>query len=511
MKEDRWSYLDRARKSAKYTIPYLYPPEGTNGSTHLPDPHQSIGARGVNNLAGKILMTMAPPSRLFYRLLPTREAAESLDRAEEQQPGARSEVEEALSRVEQEMLRELGRMSARPHLYEAIRHLLVGGNALLMLKPDVKVFNLESYVVRRSYGGDVLELVTREQVQWGEMPEDWQKEAEAVPEPLTQSEDESTPHRSNVDVYTRWAKQPDDTWLTYQEAKGVVIPGSVAIHGRSVPLPFMALRWTKVDGEHYGRSFCDDYIGDLRTAEGLSRAITRAAAVGAKVIYFVKPGATVRPQELARVEDGGFVVGYRDDVEPMDHRTKAYDFQVAQTVLASTVNRLEFAFLLATAIQRDAERVTAAEFRQMSEELQQGLGGAFSVLADDMQQPLAVFLLHEVSTSTSGSASLPKQVETTLITGVDALGRSAELQDLAAGLSVLQQFIGPEITAQHLNITELIRRVMSANGTRTDNLMRDPAEVAAEQQQQQLQQLAEKAAGPAAGNLTRSAADAQGN
>jgi hypothetical protein len=40
--------------------------------------------------------------------------------------------------------------------------------------------------------------------------------------------------------------------------------------------PFMALRWSVVECEDYGRSYVEEYIGDLIALEGLSKAIVQA-------------------------------------------------------------------------------------------------------------------------------------------------------------------------------------------------------------------------------------------
>lgn len=52
----RWSFLDRGRTSAELTIPYVLPPEGHGSATKYYTPYQGIGARGVNNLASKLLI-----------------------------------------------------------------------------------------------------------------------------------------------------------------------------------------------------------------------------------------------------------------------------------------------------------------------------------------------------------------------------------------------------------------------------------------------------------------------
>ena len=61
-----------------------------------------------------------------------------------------------------------------------------------------------------------------------------------------------------------------------------------------------------------------------------------------------------------------------------------------------TTRRLGAAFLLNTAVTRDAERVTAQEIRMQAQELESSLGGVYSRLANELQLPLAKRLLQEI-------------------------------------------------------------------------------------------------------------------
>ena len=50
----RETYLARARDCAKLTIPTLFPDQSVNEATEYKCPYQSVGARGVMNLASKL-------------------------------------------------------------------------------------------------------------------------------------------------------------------------------------------------------------------------------------------------------------------------------------------------------------------------------------------------------------------------------------------------------------------------------------------------------------------------
>ena len=51
--------------------------------------------------------------------------------------------------------------------------------------------------------------------------------------------------------------------------------------------PFIVLRLFRVAHEAYGRSFCEDLLGDLKSLEYLSKAIVEGSAAAAKIIFYV--------------------------------------------------------------------------------------------------------------------------------------------------------------------------------------------------------------------------------
>ncbi|NIP33435.1 MAG: hypothetical protein GWN39_00755, partial [Thermoplasmata archaeon] len=65
---EREPYLLRGRRNSELTLPSLLPPEGTNAATNLYDPYQSVGSKGVNHLASKLMLALFPPNTPFFRL-----------------------------------------------------------------------------------------------------------------------------------------------------------------------------------------------------------------------------------------------------------------------------------------------------------------------------------------------------------------------------------------------------------------------------------------------------------
>lgn len=180
-------------------------------------------------------------------------------------------------------------LSIRSPCYEAFRHLIVGGNVLLFVWKDTcRMFSLEQYVVRRTPSGDLVELVVEECVRPEDLPNSVREQVIAN----LQVDNSKTIPDKTVKVYTH-VYRINKVWHVYQEVHGLTIPESVGRYGKNCA--WLALRWTRIDGEDYGRSHCDDYLDDLIASESLSRSIIRAAAVAAKVVFLCRPNSSTRP------------------------------------------------------------------------------------------------------------------------------------------------------------------------------------------------------------------------
>lgn len=494
----RQPFLDRARECAKLTIPALMPESGHSSSSRLPQPFQSIGARGVNNLASKLLLTLVAPTRKFFRLV----VDGALKR--EMNPKDLSEFEIALVEVEKHINQKIEALAVRPSVFEAMRQLIVSGNVLIHVhSKGSKVFTLDQYVVSRSPMGEVLEIVVKEVIDASEVPESIRTSSEYTLREAKNAESETE------DLYTRIHKLPNGSWKVYQEIQGITVPGSEGTYGRKKRLPWLALRWTRIDGEDYGRGHCEEYIGDLKSVESLSRSIIRTAAVAAKTVFLVRRGATTNLSELNKAEEGEFVHGDADDIKALE-LGKYGDMQIAKVTLDEVTTRLSFAFLLNSAVRRQGERVTAEEIRYMAGELEDALGGVYSIQSQEFQLPL-VEIVKELLERSKELPALPQaDVKVTIVTGIDALGRSHELASLDAFVGGALEAFGPNVMS-YINMTEYLKRRAAGLDLETKGLLKTPEEIAAEQQAQQQQSIAEKAVGPAIGAAAKAMTPAQGN
>lgn len=483
----RRAYLDRARECAELTIPSLLTKDGHSEASRLPTPWQGIGARGVNNLASKLLLALLPPNSPFFRLSIDDFALEQLT----QQEGMRAKVEEGLNRIERSVMNEIEANAIRVGGFEALKQLLVTGNVLIYLPTEggVRVFRMDRFVVRRDPMGNVLDVITKETLS----PEALDKDILDLV--AGQTDGSTDAGAKTLDLFTHIYRK-DDKWKVYQEIKGIRIPKSEG----SYPLdksPWIPVRFTKIDGEDYGRGYVEEYLGDLKSLEGLTQSIVEGSAAAAKVLFLVNPNGVTDMAELSEAENGAFREGVATDVSTLQLQ-KYNDFRVALETANQINERLSFAFLLNSAVQRSGERVTAEEIRYMANELESALGGIYSILSQEFQLPLVKRLMFQMERQ-KRLPTLPEgTVQPVIVTGLEALGRGNDLTKLnmffQAAAAIAQ--LPPEI-----NKSDALMRTGSSLGIDMKGLVKSPeelqAEVQAMQQQQMMAMAMEKGIGPA--------------
>lgn len=481
----REPYLTRAREAAALTIPHLMPPQGHNSTSELPTPYQSVGARGLRNLASKLLLTLFPPHTPFFKY----SVDDFVVREIEQEAGAqgRGEVEEALSVRERAIMKEVEASYFRTSGFEALRQLLLAGNVLLHVprKGQTKVHRLDTYVVSRDAEGTLLEFVLEETF----APETLPLEAQSLLDPHAMKKAGEMGDDPTAKVYTYGRRTRKGKYEVYQELNGKVIPNTRVVYPEN-QLEFLALRLTKIDGEDYGRGYVEEFLGDLISLDGLSQSVLEATAVISRVVTLVRPGGVTSAEDVSKAESGDVISGDVEDVQMLQAEKRA-DLSVAKEQIADLQQRLAFAFLLNTAIQRNGERVTAEEIRYMAQELEDGLGGMYSLLAQEFQLPL-VYLFEKRMEAKHKLPELPKDlVSPAIVTGIDALGRGQDLRALDGFLIGLGEQFGPEILGRYVKLGEVIKRRGAALGIDMVNLIYSDEEIAQAEQQAKMEALAQ--------------------
>lgn len=525
LETDRNPFLDRARVNAKLTIPSLMPEQGSDGTATFLTPYQSIGAHGVNTLTAKLVMTLLPANAPMFRFSVTDQVVAELA----QDPTQRSGVEQKLNEIERAGQDEIEALAIRAALVEAIKHLIVCGNILLILpkKGNLKIFKLDRYVVQRDYEGNLLRVIVKETVAVEVLPAAVFEMLRAAGKLETNIEDESVKTKE-VDIYTVYERE-GNRMVTFQSIVGMVVPGSKG-SWRHDKAPVMPLRWNYLSDEDYGRAYIDEYIGDLSAAESLSRAIREGTAASAKVNPMVNPTGLTRAQDVVNAENLEVISGRADDVTMLQFEKQA-DFNVASNVLQDIINRLSHAFMMNKSAQRNGDRVTAEEVKLMVSDLDDVLGGVYSLLAQELQLPLVSRVLDRMERekkippiSTLKTPDGKQTVTPKIVTGIEALGRGHDYNKyMTAARDVLIPF-KQELQGE-VNLKDFVQRALTSLSIDTKGIFFTDEQKAANAQQMQgqaqqqsmnemLQSVVKGGAGPmakvAAEQLAQAQPEAQG-
>lgn len=489
--------LQRARDAAKLTIPGLMPPEGKSSSMKLYTPWQSVSARGVNNLTSKLLLALFPAGSPFFRLTMDDYVVEQLAGAAatagDSGDDARATFEAALGKVERSVMTRMEQKGIRLPLSEGFKHLVVCGNCLLQMLPkgQILLHKLNNYVVKRDPAGDPVEIVVKQSLARMTLPE----RARQIVEEHDKTAPADKSGQDSVDIYTRISRRvrgSSQYWYICQEVLGTTIPGTEG----SYPIdktPWLPLRWSAVSGEDYGRGFVEEYIGDVKSLESLSKSIVQIAAAAAKILFLVDEGGSTSKKKLSRAQSGDFIDGNAKDISVL-MLEKFNDFRVAKETADGIEKRLEQAFLLNSSVQRNAERVTAEEIRFVAAELEQAHAGSYTILGMELQRPLVINYMAQMARDGSLPALPKKAVNPQIVTGLDALGRTADLQKLDMLLDGVERYFGTPNSPveEYVDASDYITRRGTALGMDTKGLVRTAQQVAAGRQQKAAQQLTEK-------------------
>ena len=474
-------FLDIAVECSELTLPYLIQRDELRSSHKtLRQPWQSVGSKAVVTLASKLMLALLPPQTSFFKLQIRDDKLGTELPAE-----IRSELDLSFAKMERMVMDSIASSSDRVAVHQAIKHLVVGGNALMFMGKDgIKHYPLNRYVVERDGNGNVIEIVTKELINKQLLPREFQE--------LHKEQSVGQRYGSNIDdveIYTH-VKLDNNRWVWHQEAFDKVIPKTDGKSPKEAN-PWLVLRFNSVDGENYGRGRVEEFLGDLKSLNALSQAMVEGSASAAKVVFVVSPSSTTKPQTIAQAGNGAIVQGRPEDIGVIQVG-KTADFSTALQMMQTPERRILEAFLVLTV--RQSERTTAEEVRLTQLELEQQLGGLFSLLTVEFLVPY----LNRKLLVLSRSGQLPKYpkdlVAPTIIAGINALGRGQDRESLTAFISTIAQTLGPEALMTFINADEAIKRLAAAQGIDVLNLVksvedRQAEDDAAAQQQQEMMAL----------------------
>ena len=475
----REPFLKRARLASAVTIPYLLPPEGHTPGDDLQDLYTSLGSKGVNNLASKLMLSLFPTDAPYFQLEPEPTAIAQIP------DGDRVAVDATLREIEDLITRDLEIRGIRAAIFEALRHLLVSGNVVLHV-PDEgppKVFGLDRFVVERTSTDEIKSLLLLSTVPTEGLAEG----VDSLPLTATLGGSEG----EQTDIITMISRTTEGEYQITQE-----IDESETFRAtRTVSkarLPYKVVRLNKISGEAYGRGYVDEHIGDLKTLEGLSQALVEGVAITVETIFLCDPQGQTDPADLEATPNGGYAPGRVADGQALQVG-KALDLRVGREMAEEIKRELKQSFLLLSGIQRDAERVTAAEHQSLARELETSLGGVYPTLTSELQLPLVSLTMARMTEDEELPELDEDLLEPRVVTGVEALGRSQELGRLQVASQLLQGMFGPQALAGLLNPSKTADKIFAITGFNAKGLVKTEEQLQAEQQAAQEQALLEKA------------------
>jgi hypothetical protein len=496
----REPFLRRAYDCAKLTIPSILPPRGHSPTSPLPQPYQGLGAKATVNLSNRLMTALLPTGANHFRLSVPLKTLVKQGLTE-----APQDMVHQLASLENLIQEYIDRLNWREMTNLVSQHLVVTGNVMECLQPDgnIKLYRIDQYVVVRDYIGHLTEFVTQEMFSQDSLPENLRALAKSE-----QAEGDRGNNQRDIPLYTWGVRQADGSWKVHQELYDKAIPGTEGTY-KDGALPWWPLRWSGVLGEDYGRGKIEEHYADLFALDGLSAAMLDGAAMAARNITMIRPnaagGLNLR-RRIATAKNGAQIIGDPDDVKMLQFENTA-GMQYVGSLVEKYWKELGAAFLLNSAMRRDAERVTAFELRQDAEELDGALGGIYSILNQDMALPRLQRLIYQMQADGDLPKWPDKMVEPTVLVGLEALGRQRDLQKIGEALQVMQG-LPPEVIQSYPKWDQIIDKIFVGVGL--PDSVKTQAEVAEEQKQQALLQAMQQTAPTVADKMLPDAGGATG-
>ncbi len=496
---NRRPYLDRARECSRLTIPALLSQIGDTSMQELSNRFNSVGAESINGLANKIMLALFPPGGIFFRLRVIPAAEKAFNTAKEQSGpegsdqinDLRSRLDNRLAEVEAEIVKAFEASSPRGELFQTIRQLIVAGSAVVWA-PDDKLtcVPLTNYVAQRA-GDRYKRIILKTMVALEQIPRAYRVAAMACCADQNNQDGDGPKEtlpldckdaKAEVAVYTCQLLTENDRYMVWQELPNGVKLGE-ATYYKQDSQPVLALTYSLLPREHYGRGLVEDFLGDFNAIEALSKATVAAAAVMSRVVGLVNPGGMTDAKEVMETPNGGFCTGREEDVNFVQVN-KTADIGGASQILEKIIARIRAAFLSSFAVRREGDRVTAEEIRLIASELESTLGGVYSMLAHTLQYPLIRRIFARLAKN-GQFADVAKVAEPVIITGLEALGRTAEVSRMQMFAQTIGMMYGPQEFARISNSQTVAKLLAGALGISTLNIIKSDTKIAQETQQAQ--------------------------
>lgn len=485
----RSDVLAKAERYASLTIPKLCVPSGTTEATSKSQDYQALGAAAVNYLNNRLMLTLFRPGDPFFRMDPgqrTKAMLQQLNMTEQ-------DLGVLLAQKELDAVSVLDNRAIRPKLYQCGRHLIALGNVLLELGKEVRVYGLRSYCVKRMTDGTPHTIVIREKVKFDEL------------DPEAQAEVKNKNADTMVNYYRVIERKPAGNYVMRQAVDETVLQAA-KFQGRWSnvdALPFHPLTWDLADEDDYGTGLVEDFEGDFEALSALSESLLDGAVLTTEMRWLLNSAGIATVDDFKKSINGDVIPGQKGDLEAI-FGGSPQAIEVCIKVVELYSQRIARGFLMQSSMVRNAERVTAEEIRAIAMELETAFGGVYSQLGINFQKPIAMWCLADVDMQVKGT-----DLRVTVITGLEALSRNAQLEKLRAALGDLALFEGlPDSLRARMNWQAVAAFVGQGRGINLIPFMKTDEQFRKDQEQAMADQ-ATTAAGVAAGEAAAQSGAAQ--
>lgn len=467
------SAIKRAQWAASLSLPFVFPQDGFKGGDSLHNPNDSLPARGMYNVVGKLRSTLytgdgwfeldVDPEYKYTAKVENRYASMAQD--------LYIESLKIRAALEASSLDKKYRTSSGfyTRITQSLTQLVVTGSTLegigLRGNKDysLRVFRRDQYRTRRDGYGDVLYHVIKESVTLGELEDDVL--AKIGPQ------DEDKP----LDLFTSYRRQRDGKWLLQQEIAGVIV------HEETHETPrIYQTDLKKAPGDDYGRGLVELYAADFISNDFFAGRIKDYTEGASKFNLMIDRLSQLTPEDLnvpsgriipnARIENG-----VCQDVAILQLNKNA-DMTVANQVW----ERLQMS--LAKTMLLDADAAPSGEagrhstaWKQTAEQLQGWLGDFYATIVDEQQKP-KLWAAIDMGTRT-GLLDKRKLVwaEVVSLTGLEAIDKKRRAE-AALQLAQLAGSLGPE-AARQINVGVLLSLAARTLGVAEPGLVKTPEQL----------------------------------
>lgn len=507
---EKYPYIYKAKECADFTIPSAFPDFDGDNIDEIVLPYSSLGGRGVSNLAAKLMSSLFPINTPFFELEAENENAlidlriQNILAQIEADVGqididkigdvAKDDIKRWFNSMELLIGKQIETKRMRSVLQKTLIQLIIAGNCLLVFTENarLKMYKLHNYVVRRDLiTGEPIFIAIKEEFCIDELDEDMKERIEPLLENKRSFYNKND--KQYEEMYTAVERRGSKYYWNVEVNKNKVFEEDV-VYDKN---PFLALRFTSSEG-NYSFSFVHEQaLGDLKNLNKTIKDEMEIIRAAARLLFLIDPFSGNSAEDLAKAKNGDFVSGKADGVQALQIDKRA-DLSTITNKIETLKRELQLQFLMTQGVQRSGERVTAFEISQLAQELDISIGGIYSDMVEELQQPL-LNLISEYLTAQDIVPDLKAlKVEPIVTAGLAGIGRSIDLSNLVQWLSGQ-----PEPALQYVDWGVYARRSASLAGIKLDSLIKSQQQVDAERMAAMEQQAALNAAAPVASNLTK--------